>query len=517
MIEVKENTMRFKWNSEPQRQFFESDEDEVLFGGSSGSGKSISLVIEPLRYVHLSDFTGIIFRRTYPELMKSIQPHCERIYPYAGAEYHAQTRTWKFPSGAVIRLGYMQFEGDWKLYAGGSYAYQGYDELTTFLQPQWDMLKAWSRSECAVKPYRRATSNPGQIGHAWVKSYFVDKCPPKPDGPQRYCKYTKTWWQPMKSGQPYTIKEKTGAITSRRFIPARVFDNIDLLRLNPQYVNTLLQLPLHSRKALLEGNWDLFEGQYFSMFNKEIHVIDPFTEPPPENQIVMCGIDYGNVCVMEMLTVDKFNNIIVFGEVYTEDMYPEEKAELMADACIEKGLKNFTIVYDRDMTTKQDYYLGKAGRTPLALFQKIFKDKMGNNAPRWMPPSKKPIENRRFRIACNEAIRNMLAYSIDDKTGKFTRTPSLFVTSDCPYLIRAFSELVHDKDSYRGLDFIKVHGLDDPYDALKYPAMIIKPVNLDNFLKEESNKSDWETYLDELRRKQSRHVFKRSSWRNPGI
>src|SRR6201998_3066595 len=49
------------------------------------------------------------------------------------------------------------------------------------------------------------------------------------------------------------------------FIPAKVFDNPALLRVNPEYLAWLLSLPLLERERLLSGNWKIrpAAGLYF--------------------------------------------------------------------------------------------------------------------------------------------------------------------------------------------------------------------------------------------------------------
>lgn len=87
------------------------------------------------------------------------------------------------------------------------------------------------------------------------------------------------WWQPMKAGKTYWAKTITpdGTVkhTSRKFIPARVFDNKDLLRTNPEYINQLMQQNERQRRALLEGDWNAFEGQFFP-FNPDEQLVKPF-------------------------------------------------------------------------------------------------------------------------------------------------------------------------------------------------------------------------------------------------
>ena len=88
-----------------------------------------------------------------------------------------------------------------------------------------------------------AATNPGNIGHAWVKSLWIDKQPaPGMENPAEY--------------DPADYD----------FIPARVTDN-PIYAGDEHYLKTLRSLPSHLRRAFLDGDWDVFAGQYFDRFD----------------------------------------------------------------------------------------------------------------------------------------------------------------------------------------------------------------------------------------------------------
>jgi hypothetical protein len=92
-------------------------------------------------------------------------------------------------------------------------------------------------------------TNPGNIGHAWVKSLWIDKQPA--------------------SGMEHP--EEFDA-SDYDFIPARVSDN-PIYAGDENYLKTLRALPSHLKRAFLDGDWDVFAGQYFDRFDCSRHVV----------------------------------------------------------------------------------------------------------------------------------------------------------------------------------------------------------------------------------------------------
>ena len=246
-----------------QEAFCQRAEFEALYGGAAGPGKTDCLVALASRLVDRPGYRAILFRRTFPRLQE-IMDRCWEHYPTIGGEWKATERRWYFPggdaSGSVkpfVQLGHMQHEDDKRDYQGKEFAWAGFDEVTEFSEDQYLFLVGSRvRSKHAdISPRVRCTTNPGGIGHKWVKERFIDRAKP---------------------GQTY-IDPETGL--SRIFIPGRLEDNPTLLEADPGYIARLSTLPEIEKKRLLYGDWDIFEGQVFPELGAA-HRIEPFDIPP---------------------------------------------------------------------------------------------------------------------------------------------------------------------------------------------------------------------------------------------
>lgn len=237
--------------------------DELFFGGARGGGKSDYLLGDYLQDVSIGEgWRGIIFRKTYNEL-EELQIRARELFPLLGAVYkstasadHPFSNCWYFPSGATLKMRYLEHERDADGYQGHQYVWIGFDELPNHSTPYgYDKLKACLRNSRGIHGRIRASGNPGGKGHIWVKARFIDVAPP----------YT-----------PY-VDPATGLI--RCFIPSKLADNV-YLRDATQYV-ALLKASGSAElvRAWLEGDWDVVAGAYFDCWNKDKHVIKPFAIP----------------------------------------------------------------------------------------------------------------------------------------------------------------------------------------------------------------------------------------------
>ena len=287
---IMDKTVNAIWRPQPrQRLFMSRPEEEALYGGAAGGGKSDALLIEALRQVHIPHYRGLILRKTFPQLTELIAKAYE-YYPRAvkGAVYHATGHTWRFPSGARIVFGSMQHPKDRINYQGQAYDYIAFDELTHFTWEEYSYLFSRNRpSGPGTRCYMRATANPGGVGHGWVKSRFITPAPPMT-----------TIRETVKVRYPDGHEEEK--CKRRIFVPSTVFDNGILLRNDPDYLTRLAVLPEAEKKALLYGDWDSFSGQVFTEWRNDpehygdrvgTHVIDPFRIP--DTWSVWRGFDWG--------------------------------------------------------------------------------------------------------------------------------------------------------------------------------------------------------------------------------
>jgi hypothetical protein len=241
-----------KYDAFPRQRIFHLSEAKYrLFGGAAGPGKTKALLMEAIGQAH--DFAGVntlLLRRTFPELEGSLLQYFRRDVPrdcYRSFSESKHQVEWL--NGSITRFGYCASESDVYQYQGGEYLFIGIDELTHFTLRQWQFLT--SRNRCAVPgsfPSMAGATNPGNIGHAWVKSLWVDR-QPAPG---------------MERAEEYNPAEYD-------FISARFSDN-PIFAADESYKATLTALPTHLKRAFLDGDWDVIAGQYFDRFDLRRHV-----------------------------------------------------------------------------------------------------------------------------------------------------------------------------------------------------------------------------------------------------
>lgn len=215
-----------------QAEFLALDCLESLYGGSAGGGKSDALLMAALQYIHHPGYAALLLRRTFADLSLpgALMNRAHDWWRPTAAKWHEQTKTWTFPSGATITFGYLEAENDKYRYQGSELQFLAFDEATQFSETQYRYLLSRLRRKAGVEiPLRaRCASNPGGVGHEWVRQRFIVE------------------------GQP----------EGRPFIPARLEDNPHVDR--EEYDRALAQLDPVTRAQLRNGDWDVLpEGKLF--------------------------------------------------------------------------------------------------------------------------------------------------------------------------------------------------------------------------------------------------------------
>lgn len=215
---------------------------EVLYGGAAGGGKTAALLMAALQYVDVPNYSAIIFRREYPQLYaKGGLIPLSKEWLYDKADFNDQKKTWSFPSGAVLRFSHLQHADSVFAHQGAEYQFVGFDELTHFLGDQYRYIlsRLRRRTDCPVPLRVRSGSNPGGVGHNWVKQRFLTETDP-----------------------------------ARFFLPSSLEDNPSLDQ--DEYEQALQQLSSVDYERLRNGNWDIERG---SMFDRSWF---RFTDRAPE-------------------------------------------------------------------------------------------------------------------------------------------------------------------------------------------------------------------------------------------
>ncbi len=260
---------------EKQSFAVQSPATEILFGGAAGPGKSH--LIRAAACMWAAQIPGLqiyLFRRTFPDLWKN---HMEGPNGFPNmlvneiqnnnVKINYGKNTIEYWNGSKIFLCHCQHEKDMYNYQGAEIHVLLIDELTHFTDKIYRYLRGRVRMIGIELPQQFKNmfprvlngSNPGGVGHNWVKQTFVD--------------YT----------SPYKVKrtlKKDGGMF-RQYIPALLSDNPSLLKDDPDYVNRLQGLGDEALVAAMsKGDWDIVAGGMFDdLWDREIHVIIPFEIP----------------------------------------------------------------------------------------------------------------------------------------------------------------------------------------------------------------------------------------------
>lgn len=248
----------------------QSSANEILYGGAAGGGKSHLMRVAAIAWC--MDIPGLqvyLFRRQSVDLEKN---HLEGptglralLQPYVEAHVCQIVQgEIRFKNGSKIYLCHCKDEKDKYGYQGSEMHVLLIDELTHFTEGIYRFLRSRVRLPDSIKipdkykgmfPRILTSSNPGNIGHQWVKDFFIDNV------------------VPLEILQ--TPKEDGGY--KRQYIPARLDDNPSLDTV--EYEKNLSGVGSPALvKALRDGDWNAVQGAYFPEMGME-HYIDPFAIP----------------------------------------------------------------------------------------------------------------------------------------------------------------------------------------------------------------------------------------------
>ena len=406
-----------------QESFMLADGKYTLMGGAKGGGKSYGCRAKIVKAcMEIDGFRMLALRRSMPEIEENmIEPMIKEINgPLKGKfEYKSSKHRIQFANGSSVRFSYCENMKHVRRYQGLQYDGICIEELTQWREEEWRILMNCLRtSRKGIRPVFFGSCNPGDIGHGWVKRLFINREYTEHERPDDY-------------------------VMIRSFLSDNVHNDAE-------YVQNLMNLPEKQRRAYLDGDWDVFEGQYFTEWRRDIHVVRPFIPINGVKRRIIC-LDYGfspHPSAVYWLAQMNSNHVICYRELYETRLRFDQLAARIA-AMTTEDEEISVVVADPSVVSKEK----DDGNT--------FEDEF--NALGYTV-----IGGKNERIEGWNLVRKYLSPYEDPNSGRLIA--KLSVTENCTNLIRTIPEMVHDTVRVEDMN---TKGEDHPSDSIRYGLMEI--------------------------------------------
>lgn len=284
-----------------------------------------------------------------------------------------------------------------------------------------------------------AGTNPGEIGHKWVKDLWIERLfPPEEEEPEEFV-----------------------------FIPAKVTDNPHI---DQNYIKSLSSLPPIKKKALLEGSWDTWEGQYFVRFDRTIHVVpqvDARSFPQHWARIRMIDVSGMNgytSCLWAV--IDQNADVWVYREYFGTGLDSDQHAKNIWEASHWIDERGNVLGEDYKYTVMDSAAWAKMGlsETTAEVYLRTWNEM---DIAKGTSSNDALMQATKDRVMGWDIVNQYLRHDPDN--GEVTK---LKIMDNCRNLIRTFPLLiVDDKNSN---DVKDMPGTDDLLDALRYGLVTLR-------------------------------------------
>lgn len=435
--------MMWKPNEGPQEFVLSlpNNTNEILYGGARGGGKTDAGLAWVGEHQANPRYRALVIRKNADDLADWVD-RVKVMYPHASVAYRPAIIT--FPSGAVIRTGHLKDDQAYTKYQGQEYQRMLIEELTQIpTEKRYLQLTSSCRSTIPeIQSQVMATTNPGGLGHGWVKKRFIT------------------------FSKPFIRKPDPTSSRLRVFVPAKIDDNPVLMQADPQYVKSLDALKDVDEelwKAWRLGDWDVFAGMAFMEWRQDKHVVNHFDYPLDQCQRII-SFDWGyrdkGVATWLAFTPENrwgVSRCYMYRQLVKTKTDPDKWAEELATYCSVDKVKYMVLPHDT--------YAHKESKNTIAsTFTEALKP--------YRVPTIRADSSSGSRLNRKGIMHSFLAEAPDGK-------PYFQVHESCEDFIESITTLVYDEKDIEQI----APGDDHSYDSATYglvayaeshPGIIIK-------------------------------------------
>jgi hypothetical protein len=428
--------------TERQREVLDAiaEHDFVLFGGEAGGGKSYILrwwlvlyLVWCFKVLGLRNVVAGLFCEDYPNLQDRQVSKIEHEFPkwLGGLTYK---KVWNFQlrpefGGGVIALRNLD---KMEKYKSAEFAAVALDEVTLNPLSVFNWLRFRLRWPGIDRPKFLGATNPGGIGHTWVKNYWHDhKFPPELE----------------------TIRDQFVLVKAK---------SSDNPHLPAGYHDRLLTLPPDMARMVGRGDWNVYTGQYFPQFEESRHVLkaaDAVKLLKPWHTRWISG-DWGfeHPACWHWHAKDEHNRVITYDEIWNRRVGEIEWGQLITareaqwKARFGEGyrpLQSFPFSWDAGKLSPRS-----RPKYPKSIVQ-LVSDALGAGIPKPHPADSTP--------GSRMSGYRLMAQLLDTDHWK--------ISDSCPRLIECLPTLIRDEDdteSVLKVDYAEGDTIgDDPADSAR--------------------------------------------------
>lgn len=450
-----------------QKQALITNATEVLYGGALGGGKSYLARVASIVYsLEIPGLITYLFRRTFKEVLANhvytpggYLEMLKELIDSGDCVFSKSDYSFTFYNGSRIQLAHSQYENDIYSHQGAQIGFLIVDESTHFTPMMIRFIRSRVRLGSLNIPKKWLgkfprilyTANPGNVGHHYFKSNFVD----------------------FGSGHVFQAPEDEGGMM-REYVSAKLTDNKILLLNDPNYQQRVKGMgDTNTVKAMIDGDWEsLSTGGFADLWRSKYHVIKPFDIPLGWK--IDRGYDYGSSAPAAAIWFAESNGeefidgdgkecwvpagtIFQIGELYLANrkyeglrLPADEQAKRIKDYEIQEGWNL------RAVPGPADNAINDAPPGVKTIAQSMDE----SHGIRWT----KSIKSPGSRIQGMQLLRVRLAAS----TRRPMETPGYFIFNTCYNTIRTLPNLASAANNVEDID---TNGEDHIYDVIRYKVL----------------------------------------------